>query len=229
MQNLKRNWPVVSKFTWGFWRILTWPLKSLRNCTLMGSSWSKYAMFELKDYGEVMFDDTEDWCKIWRKNDLCFPKWHEKFGKFLPEYLKNLKTGSLMGSFFQSRKCMSLKFTEELCVIKMKNDVKLQEGLTCRFKLTWGISWILTQPLKSFKNLHFNGLLLNKIYNVWAKQLQRSYVSWQWRVMQNLTKKLTWGLENYMRNLEEFYQSTRKSQNCKFDDILLSKVKNIWA
>ena len=176
-----------------------------------------------------MFDDTEDGCKIWRKNDLCFPKWHEKFGKFLPEYLKNLKTGSLMGSFFQSRKCMSLKFTEELCVIKMKNDVKLQEGLTCRFKLTWGISWILTQPLKSFKNLHFNGLLLNKIYNVWAKKLQRSYVSWQWRVMQNLTKKLTWGLENYMRNLEEFYQSTRKSQNCKFDDILLSKVKNIWA
>ena len=24
-----------------------------------------------------MFDSTEDWFKIWRKTDLCFPKWHE--------------------------------------------------------------------------------------------------------------------------------------------------------
>ena len=27
-----------------------------------------------------MFDGTEDCCKIWRKTDLCFPKWHEEFG-----------------------------------------------------------------------------------------------------------------------------------------------------
>ena len=36
--------------------------------------------------------------------------------------------------FVQNRKCMSLKFTEELCVITMKNDTKIEEGLTCRFK-----------------------------------------------------------------------------------------------
>ena len=30
---------------------------------------------------------------------------------------------------------MSLKFTEELCVMIMKNDVKLEEKLTCRFKI----------------------------------------------------------------------------------------------
>ena len=29
-----------------------------------------------------MFDGTEDWCKRWRKTDLCFQKWHEEFGKF---------------------------------------------------------------------------------------------------------------------------------------------------
>ena len=29
---------------------------------------------------------------------------------------------------------MSLKFTEELCVITMKNDAKFEEELTCRFK-----------------------------------------------------------------------------------------------
>ena len=38
-------------------------------------------------------------------------------------------------SFIQRRKCMSLKFTEELCVMSIKNDAKFEEGLTCRFKI----------------------------------------------------------------------------------------------
>ena len=30
---------------------------------------------------------------------------------------------------------MSLKFTEKLCVMTMKNDTKIEEELTCRFKI----------------------------------------------------------------------------------------------
>ena len=30
---------------------------------------------------------------------------------------------------------MSLKFTEELCVMTMKNDKKTEEDLTCHFKI----------------------------------------------------------------------------------------------
>ena len=30
---------------------------------------------------------------------------------------------------------MSLKFTGELCVMTMKNDAKLEEKLTCQFKI----------------------------------------------------------------------------------------------
>ena len=30
---------------------------------------------------------------------------------------------------------MSLKFTGELCVITMKNDAKIEEELTCQFKI----------------------------------------------------------------------------------------------
>ena len=61
-----------------------WPkhLKASIISTLMGSFWSKYITLELKRYRGVMFVDTEDWCKIWRKIDLCFQKWHEEFGKF---------------------------------------------------------------------------------------------------------------------------------------------------
>ena len=39
-------------------------------------------------------------------------------------------------------------------------------------------------------------------------------------------EKLTCGLENDMRNLANFYQSTWKSPNWEFDGILLSKVEN---
>ena len=30
---------------------------------------------------------------------------------------------------------MSLKFTEELCVMTMKNDAKFEKELTCQFKI----------------------------------------------------------------------------------------------
>ena len=69
-------------------------------------------------------------------------------------------------SFFQSRKCMSLKFTEELFVMIMKNDAKFEKKLTC-------------------------------------------------------------GLENDMRNLAHFHQSTQKFQNWEFDGIFLSKAENV--
>ena len=42
-------------------------------------------------------------------------------------------------------------------------------------------------------------------------------------------EKLICGLENDIRNLANFYQSTRKSQNWNFDGILLSKVRTVCA
>ena len=40
-------------------------------------------------------------------------------------------------------------------------------------------------------------------------------------------EKLTCGLENDMRNMANFHQSTSKSQNWDFDEILQSKVENV--
>ena len=51
-----------------------------------------------------------------------------------PEHLEVLKLGLLSDHLLQSKKSMSLKITEELCVITMKNDAKFEEELTCRFK-----------------------------------------------------------------------------------------------
>ena len=46
----------------------------------------------------------------------------------------------------------------------------------------------MARGLESLKNLHFNGLRLTKVHNVWPKIVQRSYLLWYWRVMKNLKK-----------------------------------------
>ena len=61
------------------------------------------------------------------------------------------------------------------------------------------IWWNLTRALESLQNLRFHLFLLCKEFNVWPKEVQRSYLSWHGRVMQNLKKdwlvvwKMTWG------------------------------------
>ena len=95
--------------------------------------------------------------------------------------LESHKIGTLVGSFNKIRKCMSLNFTGELHDMTMKNDTKFEEE--------WGILKILTWALKNLKILLFSGLLLTKVCNVWTKKAWRSYLSWHWRVVQNLKKK----------------------------------------
>ena len=69
----KRNWLVSSKLTWEIWRILTRALENLKNVHFNRLLLTKaYNVWAKKKYREVMFDDTEDWCQIWRKTDLCF-------------------------------------------------------------------------------------------------------------------------------------------------------------
>ena len=98
----------------------------------------KYIKFQPKKYRVIMSDDTEEWCKIWRKTYL-FQKWQE-FGEFLSQHSKVSKIYTLIG------------------------------------------------PLHA-KYITFD-----------LKKVQRSYLSWHWRVMQNLKKnwlvvwKMTWGI-----------------------------------
>ena len=53
--------------------------------------------------------------------------------------LESVKTGTLMGSF-----CPKQKIYEELCVTTMKNDTKIEEELTCPFKI----------DMRNLTNLH---------------------------------------------------------------------------
>ena len=65
------------------------------------------------------------------------PQLNEEFGNVSPVHSKVSKLELSWDSFIQSRKCKSLKFTGELFVMTMKNDVKFGKELTSQ--LTGGI------------------------------------------------------------------------------------------
>ena len=67
-------------------------------------------------------------------------------------------------------------------------------------KLTWEIWRILTRAPENLKKLLFNCLLWPKYIIFELRKVQRSYVWWHWRLMQNLKEKwlvfskMTWGI-----------------------------------
>ena len=134
VQNLKKNLFFVSKMT-RIWWILIRALKSLKHLHFDWSLLCKVYNVWPKKVQRSIFHDTEESCKIWRKTDLWFGKWHEEFGKFSPEHTKFSKLGLSLDPFIQSRKCMSLKLKGELCVMTMKNDAKFEIELTSHIKI----------------------------------------------------------------------------------------------
>ena len=198
MPKLKRNWLASSKWTWQIWRILLLSLENLKHfhfnrmsLTKIYNVWAKklqrsYVWW----YWILMQNLIENW--------LVVSKMRRGISKIFTRHLKVSKLGLWFDSFIQSRKCMSVKFTWELCVMKMKNDANWKRNWLVVSKLSWEIWRIWTNGLKIFKDLYFNGLCLIKVHNFWAKKLQRSYVSWHRRLTQNLKEnvlalsKMTW-------------------------------------
>ena len=128
MQNLKRNWLVISKLTWGIWWILTQALESL-----------KTVYFNVLVLSKVFI--------VWAKK---------------------VQRSNLSGNW---RGIQNLG--------KNRHTVS---------KLPQGIWKILSCGLKSLKDFPFNGLLMSKLYIVWAEKVQRSNLSWNWRGIQNLDR-----------------------------------------
>ena len=59
--------------------------------------------------------------------------------------------------------------------MSMKNDTKFGKELTCQFKIDMRNLTNFDPSTRQSQNLHFNGLLLTKVYNVGAKKVQGSY------------------------------------------------------
>ena len=112
--------------------------------------------------------------------------------------------------------------------------------ITLLYFFSWNFTWFLQkEPIKvqNFRkisssgkispNLYFDRLLLLKVYKISAKKLQRNYVSWYWRLMQNLKKnrfvllKVTGIWWIFIRPLESL-------QNLHFHWSLSCKIYNLW-
>ena len=102
----------------------------------------------------------------------------------------------------------------------LKSDAKFKEKLTCGFKY----------DKRNLVNFYpTTQKFLSKVYQVWAKKIQRSYLWWHLTVTQNLNKPWPCGFKNDMRNWVNFHYSTQKSEKLYIDGLFLSKGYNVSA
>ena len=104
----------------------------------------------------------------------------------------------------------------------LKGDAKLTHSLKNDIR---NLVNIHASSRKS-ENLHFDELFLTKAHKDLDEKVQKSYVSWHWRVMQSLKKnwllvpKMTWGIW-------WIFIQQRKSDNFHFDVLLFSIAYNV--
>ena len=75
----------------------------------LDSFYPKYARFELQKYRWFIFQDPEQWCKIWIKLDLVVSKMAWGIGWTFIRALKSLKNCTLMGCFCPKHRMFQLE------------------------------------------------------------------------------------------------------------------------
>ena len=156
--------------------------------------------FELKNYRGVIFHNIEEWCKVSRKTNSWFQKWHEELVEFSHNHSKVWKfhfSGLFLYEVWTKKKCGGVIFhdTEQWRKIWINPDRVVS-------KMEWGIGWTFVRAPKSLKNW-IDGLFLSKTYSVLVRKFQRNCV------MQNLKENwLNCGLKNDIRNLVNFHASS---------------------
>ena len=166
-------------------RLLAAQVKFHQICTLLGSFSWKYKKFQLKEYREGMYHDTEEWSKIWRKTNLFFQQWQE-FGKFWSKHLslQNLLCDlSLLCKVYvwpKKYRRVIFNYTEKSCKIRRKNWL-------VAWKMTWGIWQIFIRTFESVKIgtfMHelkiYRGVICNdneELSKIW-KVIDLSFQNW---------------------------------------------------
>ena len=92
----------------------------------------------------------------------------------------------------------------------LKGDAKFKRKPPCGFKNGIRNLFDFHTSSRWSKNLHFDSMLFSKAYKDLDENIQKSYISWQWRVMQTLKKNWVFGFKNDMKNFLNFHSTTRK-------------------
>ena len=119
-----------------------------------------------------------------------------KFSKFL-SFLKQISFSSNFAPLFSVMRHNLCTFLAEI-VHTLKKGASQSTNLV-KFHLN----------SQKSKILHFDGLLLPKWYQVAARKVQKSYISWHWRVMQSLKKNWLLGFKYDMKDLVNFHPTTQ--------------------
>ena len=125
---------------------------------------------------------------------------------FFPEHSK---LGFWLDPLIQTWKSMSLKSTQELSVMTMKNYAKFEEELICHFKVDM-------RNLTNFDPSTWKSL---KFSFVWTKKVQRS--SQDWRVIQNLQRNHQ--LQNWHKEFDKFWHDQSKVSK------IFTLMRSFWA
>ena len=107
VENLNNNQCFVSKMTRVWWILIGALNKKFKKFALWLAPVVQVYNVWPKKYRGVTFHNTDESCKIWRKTELWFGKWHDEFGKFSSEHLKVSKLVLSWDPFVQIRKCIS--------------------------------------------------------------------------------------------------------------------------
>ena len=181
---------------------MTWALASLKKFHFNGLLVTKvYIVWATKVqssylswHWRVLQILKKNWLVVWKKT---WETW-----QIFTRALESVKIGTLMGSFRPKYKWydMTLNFTKELCVMTRKNNAKFDKELTCHFKTDMRILTNFDSSTRKSKKLLFNWLVWPKYIMFELRKVQRSFVWWHWRLMQNLKEKwlvlskMTWGI-----------------------------------
>ena len=154
---------VTRQFKIGMRNLTKFDLPKISKICTLGCFWPKHIMFELRKSRGVMLDGTQA-----SKHDT------RNLANFHQNTWKS-QNWHLDGIFCLKLKMYNLKIYRGSMCHDNEEWCKNWRGIDVR--LSWRIWRILTRALKNLKTLHFNGLLLTKVY-VWAKKVQTSYISW---------------------------------------------------
>ena len=220
-----------SKLAWGIWWILTRALENLTNSHFSGLLLNKvYIAWAIKSTEELSFKTLKSDAKFGEKLTCYFKIDIKNLTNFDPRIQKSkslLLTGSFSRNyiFFEPRKVQRNYLSWHWRVMQ-----NLERNWPVISKLPWRIWQILTQALKSLKNFQLNRLLVwAKYKKVWREKVQRSYLSWHWRVVQNaegnwlVVSNLTWGIWQFLT------RALKSLQNFYFNGLFLRKVYVVWA
>ena len=179
---------------------------------MIGPFCKKYITFGLKKYRGVIFHDTEESCKVWKKIDLWFGKWHEEFSKFSSEHLKVSKLVLSWDPLSKVENAWASTYRGVMC-----NDTEEW------WKIWRGIDLLFQNWHKEFDEFWFENLKVSKIYTLtrcfWPKYIMFELTSTQevclivLNIDAKFEGKLTRAFKNDMRNLANCQQSMFESLN----------------